>query len=204
MSSLDPWHPPYPSLVDSLWPAPGLPRLARPALLTLAGVGLLYLGGRAQVPLWPVPLTLQDMVVLLLAMAGGPWLGLASVGGYLALGLAGLPVFAGTPERGLGLAYMSGPMGGYLAGFGVAAAVVGHGTRLGWDRSLRGALAAGAAGMAAIHLCGLLRLAALLGWAEAWTDGVLPFLVPAIVKGGVVAVAVATAWAVRRRRRRLW
>jgi len=72
-----------------------------------------------------VPVTLQTLVVLCLGMVLGPKLGAAAVIAYLAQGAAGLPVFAGTPEKGIGIAYMVGPTGGYLLGFVVAAYVVG-------------------------------------------------------------------------------
>ena len=62
-------------------------------------------------------MTMQTLVVLMLGMAYGPRLGAGTVLAYLLVGAAGLPVFAGTPERGIGLAYMMGPTGGFLMGF---------------------------------------------------------------------------------------
>src|SRR6266849_5783408 len=80
--------------------------------------------------------------VLALGMAYGVRLGLATVLLYLAEGAAGLPVFASTPERGIGLAYMLGPTGGYLLGFVLAVALVGYLAERGWDRSVPGTAAA--------------------------------------------------------------
>ena len=97
----------------------------RQALLVLAGSVLLWISAKVQVPFWPVPMTLQTLAVLGLAAALGRRLGVAAVVLYLMEGALGLPVFAGTPEKGIGLAYMAGPTGGYLAGFVLAAFIVG-------------------------------------------------------------------------------
>jgi len=80
-------------------------------------------------------MTMQSLVVLLVGMAFGWRLGVATVLLYLFEGLLGLPVFAGTPEKGIGLAYMAGPTGGYLLGFVPAAALTGWLAECGWDRS---------------------------------------------------------------------
>ena len=91
---------------------PGRTRdLARTAALVVLGSLLITASAKVQVPLWPVPVTMQSLVVLLVGMAYGTRLGAATVLAYLAQGLAGLPVFAGA---GAGLAYVAGPTGGYL------------------------------------------------------------------------------------------
>jgi biotin transport system substrate-specific component len=93
--------------------------------LVAIGVLLTYASAKVRVPFYPVPMTLQTMAVMALALAYGPRLAMASFGTYLALGAAGLPVFSETPEWGLGLSYMAGPTGGYLLGFLLASGVVG-------------------------------------------------------------------------------
>jgi len=80
------------------------------------------LAARIEIPAWPVPFTLQTMVVLLAGAFLGVRNGAASQVLYLAVGLAGLPVFS---SGGFGLAKLVGPTGGYLAAFPIAAAVVG-------------------------------------------------------------------------------
>ena len=85
-------------------------------------------------------------------MAFGWRLGGATVALYLAEGAIGLPVFAGTPEKGIGLAYMAGPTGGYLLGYLVAAVVVGWLAEKGWDRNVFTTLAAMIIGTAIILL----------------------------------------------------
>lgn len=96
----------------TLWPGLGV---------ALCGAVLITLGAKLQVPFWPVPMTLHTLAVFFLAAAFGPRLGMAAMAAYLVAGAAGLPVFSGTPARGIGLAYMVGPTGGYLAGYLLAA-----------------------------------------------------------------------------------
>src|SRR5712672_4648101 len=86
------------------------------AILVATGLLLLTLSAKIQIPLWPVPMTMQTYVILVIAMAYGTRLGVATVVAYLLAGAVGLPVFAGTPEKGIGVPYMLGPTGGYLVG----------------------------------------------------------------------------------------
>ena len=95
----------------------GVPRTARAVLLALVGSAVLTLSARLSIPFWPVPMTLQSLAVLLIGAGFGLRLGAATVVLYLIEGAIGLPVFAGTPMHGLGLAYMMGPTGGYLDRF---------------------------------------------------------------------------------------
>ncbi len=95
------------------------------ALRVALGVILIAVSSKVQVPFWPVPMTMQVAVIMALAASYGLSLGTATIVSYLALGAAGLPVFAGTPEKGIGIAYMMGTSGGYLAGFLAATAIVG-------------------------------------------------------------------------------
>jgi biotin transport system substrate-specific component len=193
-------HAPSPtiSFVDALWPTQGAGRLARAVLLALVGSALLTLSAKLQVPFYPVPMTMQTLVALLIGLAYGFPLGLATVLLYLAEGAAGLPVFAGTPAKGIGLAYMAGPTGGYLVGFALAAAITG------WIAERRrdiGALAlAVIAGSIAIYLPGVLWLARFVGFEQALGLGLAPFLVGDILKA-VLALALALTGAAMVRRR---
>ncbi|MEO0393090.1 MAG: biotin transporter BioY [Pseudomonadota bacterium] len=100
-------------------------KLLRGFLLTVIGAQLLWLSAKIQVPFWPVPMTMQTYAILALAGLAGWRVGFAMVALYLAQGAMGLPVFAGTPEKGIGWAYMVGPTGGYLLGFLIAGALAG-------------------------------------------------------------------------------
>jgi biotin transport system substrate-specific component len=136
-------------------------------------------------------------------MAYGPRLGAATVALYLAQGALGLPVFAGTPEKGIGLAYMVGPTGGYLVGYLLAATVCGYLAERGWDRGLFTTVAALVIGNVTLFLPGVLWLGVLFGWSKpilAW--GLTPFLLGEATKMALAAVVVPLAWkAVRSRRR---
>src|SRR3954453_21373220 len=110
--------------IASLWPSASR-SLARQLALVLAGTLILWVSAKVKVPFWPVPMTMQPAAVLLVGAVYGPALGAATSVAYLWEGALGLPVFAGTPERGLGLPYMLGPTGGYLLSYIPAAAVAG-------------------------------------------------------------------------------
>ena len=86
---------------------------------------ILTISAKIKVPFYPIPMTMQTLVVVLIGVTLGWKLGLATVFAYLFEGAIGIPVFAGTPEKGLGVAYLMGPTGGYLFGFLVATYVAG-------------------------------------------------------------------------------
>ena len=124
------------TLAGVLWPAQaGRSGLVRNGMLAVLGSLLLIASAKVQVPFWPVPMTMQTFAVLVIGMTFGPRLGAATVLLYLVQGAVGLPVFAGTPAKGIGIAYMVGPTGGYLIGFVAAAYLAGRLAMRGWDRS---------------------------------------------------------------------
>lgn len=160
----------------------------------LVGTLLLTLSAKVQVPFWPVPMTMQTFVVLVLAMSYGWRLGAATLLLYLAEGAVGLPVFAGTPERGIGLAYMMGPTGGFLLGFLVAAVVTGWLADRGWSRGIVLPLLAMLAGHLIIFAAGAGWLATIVGAAKAWQVGVVPFLAGTVVKCALGAATLLGLW----------
>jgi biotin transport system substrate-specific component len=169
--------------------------LLRKLLLVVAGSLLLAASARIQVPFWPVPMTMQPYVVLVLGMALGRTLGPAAVALYLVEGALGLPVFAGTPEKGIGLAYMAGPTGGYLAGFLAAALITGELSARGLDRRPLTALLTATAGMVAIYTLGLAWLATLVGSLErAFALGAAPFLAGDVLKILLATATLPLAW----------
>jgi len=167
----------------------------------VAGSLLLTASAKIQVPFWPVPMTMQTFAVLVIGMAYGPRLGAATVALYLAEGAFGLPVFAGTPAKGIGLAYMMGPTGGYLAGFLVAALAVGALARRGWDRGLPGGVAAFLIGDGVIFVCGVAWLSALIGFDKAIAAGLVPFLPGEALKVALAAALMVVGWRLVGRRR---
>ena len=86
---------------------------------------LIALSSKISVPFYPVPMTMQTFVVLLCGVILGPRFGFITLSLYLFEGAIGLPVFQGTPEKGLGIMYLMGPTGGYLIGFIISAFIAG-------------------------------------------------------------------------------
>lgn len=167
----------------------------RNALAIIAGSILLTLSAKLSLPFYPVPVTLQTLVVLCLGMVLGPRLGAAAVIAYLAQGAIGLPVFAGSPEKGIGLAYMLSTTGGYLLGFVAAAYAVGLLAERRWDRSKLTTIAAMIIGNAIIYAFGLVWLGSVVGWDKpilAW--GMTPFLLGDLAKILIAAALLPAAW----------
>ena len=190
------------TLANALWPAQ---RSAQPALrfvvLMLLGTVALWLSAKIQVPLWPVPVTMQTFVVLTLGIAYGWRLAGATMLLYLIEGAVGLPVFAGTWEEGGGVKHLVGPTAGYLVGFVVAAAVVGRLAERGWDRSPVTAAVAMILGNVVIYGLGLAWLGAQIGYGPAVQHGLLPFLIGDAIKVVLGAAVLPLAWKALGRRR---
>ncbi len=184
----------HPSLASVLWPTSGSKTVIRNIVLAIAGTLLLTLSAKVQIPFWPVPMTMQTFVVLVIGITFGPRLGAATVALYLAEGAVGLPVFAGTPAQGIGLAYMMGPTGGYLVGFLASAGLVGFLARKGWDRSVPLTLIAMVLGTVVIFLFGLSWLSSLFGFNTAIKVGLLPFLPAEAFKIALAAAVLPVGW----------
>jgi biotin transport system substrate-specific component len=185
-----------PTLYEHILPAsPRAPSWLRDVIVVLLGSLLLTLSAKIAIPFYPVPQTLQTLVVLCLGFALGPRLGVLTVLVYLAQGALGLPVFARAPELGIGPAYISGPTGGYLLGFLVAAIVVGSLARHGWDRNLPTMIVGMVLGNAIIYVFGLFWLGQVIGWDKPIYElGLTPFLLGDAVKIGIAACAVPYLW----------
>jgi biotin transport system substrate-specific component len=171
----------------------GIARYAGLALLAVAGSVVLWVSAKTQVPFFPVPMTLQTLAIMGIAAAYGSRLGLATIALYLVEGAFGLPVFSGTPERGIGLAYMMGPTAGYLAGFVVATWFVGWFAERGADKSTLKLFAVMLAGAAIVLAMGWAWLGAIMGYQAAWQVGVVPFVLGDLVKVAIAALAITAA-----------
>lgn len=181
------------TLADTLWSNDS--SLLRHVTLAVVGSIALWISAKIQVPFYPVPMTMQTFVVLVIGMAFGWRLGAATLALYIAEGAMGLPVFAGTPEKGLGLAYMVGPTGGYLLGFLVAAATVGWLGEKGWGRNVWLTLAAMTIGTAIILAFGNAWLGAVIGWDKPVLQfGLYPFLPGAAFKIALAALLMPAIW----------
>ncbi len=190
------------TLTGAVWPArgAGLPTLRSAALMLLGSIAL-WLSAKIQLPLWPVPATMQTFVVLMLGIAYGWRLAGVTMLLYLAEGAVGLPVFAGTWSEGGGIGHLVGPTAGYLVGFAVAAAAVGWLAERGWDRSPATAAVAMVAGNLVIYALGIGWLGAQIGYATALEVGLLPFLLGDAIKVALGAALLPLAWKALGRKR---
>lgn len=188
-------------LVSLALPENRAARLATQMALAVAGTLLLTVSAKTKVVLGPVDMNLQTLAVLLIASAFGLRLGLATVLLYLAEGAAGLPVFQSTPEKGIGIVYMLGTTGGYLAGFVVMAAIAGWAADRGLDRNPFKLFAAFLVAEIAMMAMGHAWLATLIGADKAWQFGVAPFIVPDLVKVALAASLVPAVWSLLPRRK---
>lgn len=188
-------------LVALALPERGATRLATQIALAVLGTLLLTVSAKTKVVLGPVDMSLQTLVVLLIGASFGLRLGVATLVLYMIEGAAGLPVFQSTPEKGIGLLYMMGPTGGYLAGFVAMAAIVGWAADRGYDRNPISLLAAMLVAEAVMMAMGFAWLATLIGAEAAFQFGVLPFIVPDLIKVGLAAALVPAVWSLLPGRR---
>ena len=151
-------------------------------------------------PFTPVPFTLQPMIVLLGGVVLGPRLGMASQVLYLAAGVAGLPVFAFSPELPQGAARLLGPTGGYLMAYPFAAFVAGLLATRGFDRRYLTSVLAMAAGLAVIFAGGVTWLSLFAPGADsrsldaALAVGFYPFVIADAIKLCLAATVMPVAW----------
>jgi biotin transport system substrate-specific component len=169
---------------------------ARHIALILIGTALIALSARISFYIgdYPVPFTGSTFGVLLSAGALGFRRGLAASLLYVAIGLAGVPVFADGKH---GIEVLAGVRGGYLIGFVLASALVGRLAELGWDRSVAGSVGAMLLGSAAIYAVGVPWLAAVYTGGdlrEAVEIGLVPYLLWDAIKLGLAAAVFPAAW----------
>lgn len=168
----------------------------KPLLVVSAGVLLLTLGAKVSVPFWPVPMSLQVMALAAIGMTLGARQAVQTVLAYLALGLAGVPVFVSSA----GPAAFMGPTGGYLVGFVAAAAVVGSLSQRGWGQSFGRAWLAMLLGLVVLYVPGLAWLGYVVGWDKpVLAMGLTPFILGDALKITLVALALPVARRFRRR-----
>ena len=164
--------------------------LFKKLVLLVAGVAVLAISAHIKVPFYPVPITMQTLVVMLIGFTYGIRLGSSTVLTYLAIGAIGAPVFAG----GAGLAYMSGPTGGYLFGFLVTVNLIGYFTERGSGRTFVSVLLLALLGTIVFYLFGVAWLTTILGFEKAIKFGLLPFLYGDVLKLFLLAFSIPAAW----------
>lgn len=159
------------------------------AVLTAAAAQLSF-----PLPFTPVPFTIQPMIVLIGAAALGSRLGALSQILYLTLGLAGLPVFAFSPELPQGFLRLMGPTGGYLMAYPLAAFVTGLLAERGLDRRYLTSFLAMAVGLTVIFAGGVLWLANGVGTTTALATGLYPFVMVDVIKIVAAGLVLPSAW----------
>lgn len=161
------------------------------AALVVFGSLLLAVSAQFEIPLYPVPVTGQTLVVLLIGMTYGPRLGGCTMAAYLFEGALGLPVFAGGAG---GMAILLGPTGGYLFGFLLAAVAMGFLAERGMGRSVASTVIAMVIGNIVVYIAGGAWLANFIGFGKAFALGVLPFLYGDVLKIVIAAGLMPFAW----------
>jgi len=163
-------------------------KIIKSLLAIILGSIALTISAKIKIPFYPVPMTMQTFVVLLLGVSLGYKIGLASVGLYLLEGISGLPVFSNSPEKGIGLIYFTGPTMGYLVGFLSASYLA---SKVNSKDSFLLVLAKLTIATSTIYILGLLWLGTLIGWDKPIIAlGAKPFLLAELFK--VVLLALIT------------
>ena len=155
-------------------------KILRNFLIIIIGSLLLTISAKIKIPFYPVPMTMQTFVVLMLGISLGPKLGVAAVVLYLLEGIVGIPVFSNSPEKGVGLIYFTGPTMGYLIGFIFACFLCGQ---FKMNTNLVFVFIKLIISVSVIYLLGILWLGSLIGWDKPiFSLGVKPFILAEFFK----------------------
>ena len=155
-------------------------------LIVILGSLALAISAKIKIPFYPVPMTMQTFVVMFLGLAFGYKISLATVSLYLLEGIAGLPVFSNSPEKGIGLVYFTGPTMGYLIGFLSATVIAGMISSK--DNLLKTILKL-LVSVSTIYILGVLWLGTLIGWDKPILEfGVYPFLLAELFKLALLVI----------------
>tara|TARA_Y200000002_G_scaffold216892_1_gene178955 strand:+ start:558 stop:1130 length:573 start_codon:yes stop_codon:yes gene_type:complete len=164
-------------------------KLIKSLFVALIGSILLAISAKIKIPFYPVPMTMQTFVVLIIGVAFGWKLGVATIALYLIEGIIGLPVFSGTPEKGIGLAYFFGPTFGYLIGFLITVFLAG---KFSYNNNLVKNFIKLTFATSFIYILGMLWLGGLIGWEKPiFKLGAQPFLLAELFKILLATFAVS-------------
>ena len=155
-------------------------QLVKSLVLIFLGSIILTVSAKIKIPFYPIPMTMQTFIVLFLGVSFGYKIALASVSLYLLEGILGLPVFSNSPERGIGLAYFTGPTMGYLIGFLSACFLA---SLVKEDDNYFLIFIKLILSVSTIYILGVMWLGTLIGWHKPILElGVMPFLIAEIFK----------------------
>ena len=144
------------------------------------GTMALTVSAKLKIPFYPVPMTMQTFVVLFLGIACGYKIGIVTVTVYLLEGIIGIPVFSNSPEKGVGIAYFTGPTMGYLLGFLSAVFFSGF---INLKDNIFLIFIKLVFSVSTIYLLGIFWLGNLIGWDKPILQlGVTPFLLAELFK----------------------
>ena len=163
-------------------------KLLKYIFIALIGSIILAVSSKIKIPFYPVPMTMQTLIVLIIGVAFGWKLGLATISLYLFEGIVGLPVFSGSPEKGIGLVYFTGPTMGYLIGFLVAVYISG---KFVYDNNLVKTFFKLFFATSLIYILGIIWLGSLIGWDKpVFQLGAKPFLLAELFKILIVTFTI--------------
>jgi biotin transport system substrate-specific component len=155
-------------------------KIIKLTLITIAGSILIAISAKIKIPFYPVPMTMQTFVILFIGITLGYKIGLATVTLYLFEGIIGLPVFASSPEKGIGLVYFIGPTMGYLIGFLLAVYFSGF---FKYNEGIINTFLKLTFSVSFIYILGIIWLGTLIGWDKPiFKLGVQPFLLAELFK----------------------
>ena len=155
-------------------------KIVKSLLIILLGSIALTISAKIKIPFYPVPMTMQTLVVMFLGLSFGYRIGLAAVSLYLFEGIIGLPVFSNSPEKGVGLIYFTGPTMGYLVGFLSACYLASF---INSKDNLLKIFIKLIISVSTIYLLGVFWLGTLIGWEKPiYSLGVAPFLLAELFK----------------------
>ncbi|EJM98463.1 biotin transporter BioY [Phyllobacterium sp. YR531] len=188
------------SLAETFQPEGQLAKAVWFVTLAFVGAALLTLAAKTKIDMVYVNVAMTTFAVFAISAAYGSRLAVATMALYLLEGALGMPVFTGTPEKGIGLAYMVGPTGGYLVGYVAACWIVGRAADKGFTRNPIALGLAMLAGEILILGFGFFWMAYLFGYEKAFTFGVGPFIVADILKLALAAAVVPALGSLLKRR----
>jgi len=155
-------------------------KIVKLIIIIIAGTILITISAKVKIPFYPVPMTMQTFVILLIGITLGYKIGLATVALYLFEGIIGLPVFASSPEKGIGIVYFIGPTMGYLIGFLIAVFFAGL---FKYDKGMINTFLKLIFSVSFIYILGLIWLGTLIGWDKPiFKLGAQPFLLAELFK----------------------
>ena len=171
-------------------------KLVKNIFIALIGTVLLAISSKIKIPFYPVPMTMQTFVVLFLGITLGKKIGLITISLYLFEGIFGLPVFAGTPEKGIGIIYFTGPTMGYLIGFLIAVYFAGS---FKYNKGMIDTFLKLIFSVSFIYILGMIWLGALIGWDKPiFKFGAQPFLLAELFKMLILSIIAGYLYKIKK------